>query len=165
MTNHFGHALRTAGLLMSSLLSLFGAAPAVDEPRLCNKVVTTLARNAVVDRERRTGNMVEIRACDPGVLQIVAWGTETERPLIVETNRTSLASLTTAADTVYVIQTAGASSNVIQVIVFEKGVPHLRVNEAVKAYADVQFTWKEVLIRIPLPGESPLVFHFPTGIE
>lgn len=138
---------------------------AESQPALCTDVLTTLARSRATASHRASGNLVEIRSCDPGVLQIAAWGARGTAPLIVETNRTSIVSLATASDTVYVVETAGASSNAIQVIVFDHGVPRLALNEAGKAYADIRISWKEVVVTIAPDGEPPKSFRFATNIE
>ena len=157
--------IRICAFFICALANVIGAAHPHDQPPLCNKLLTTLARSSSSDRQAQKGNVLEIRSCEPGVLQLAAWGAGQARPLIVETNRTSIVSLATVSDTVYVIQTAGASSNVVQVIVFENNVPRLALNEAVKAYADIRITWKEVVVTIPSTASESQVFKFATQIE
>ncbi len=141
------------------------AASPSGQPRLCDKVLTTLVRGSSSIGYAQRGNYLEIRSCEPGVLQLAAWGLRQTAPLVVETNRTSIVSLATISDTVYAIQTAGASSNVVQVIVFENGIPRLALNEAIRAYADILITWKELVITIPSADSKPKVFKFATQIE
>ena len=74
--------------------------------------------------------------------------------------------MVSVVDSVFVFETAGASSNVVQVIVFKNGKPELAMNDAFKAYVDIRVTGDWVTITVPKIGANPeKVFRFPTGIQ
>jgi hypothetical protein len=148
--------------LMGGLCSVLVAQPRI-EPKVCPVLLMTLGRSPISIEHK--ANVLEVRSCWPGVLQLVAWGKNRVEPLIVETSRTSIVSIATADDSVYVVETGGMSSNVIQAVVFEGGVPRLAFSDAFKAYAEIKISKIEVVVRIRVPGEPDKVLTFSTGIE
>lgn len=159
---HIAFLVLTAGVVVRPVVS--GQERSQRQPvEPCPLVVSRLGRDASVLTEPGKGNVLEIRSCEPGVLQLVAWGRRATEPLVVETGRTSLVSLVMSAENVFVVETAGASSNVVQVVVFENGVPRLALNDSARAFADIRVAWKEVVVTLAPPGEPARVFRFSTG--
>jgi hypothetical protein len=135
---------------------------------LCDEVVTTLYPewSAKISRERLA--RVEVRNCrvkDWGFLQIAAWNEDATRPsLVVDTRRTTIVKVAIAGD-VFVLETAGASSNVVQVVVYKNGRPQLVLDDAIKAYAHIEITWKKVVVGLPQEKGPDKVYEFPTGMN
>ena len=130
---------------------------------LCREIVTQLfpegkPRTSIGDLPR-----LEVRRCDEGILQVVGWSPKESVPhLIRDTNRTSITSLVTAGN-VAVLETAGASSNVVQVIVFEAGKFTVAFEDAFKSYATITTSWKEVKITCFRSSQDTVERTFPTG--
>ena len=156
------------------LLLVFVAAPALGQndrgspPKLCDEVVTTVYPQWLSRVPRQELRRVEVRNCrveDWGFLQIAAWSDHGQRPaLVVETKRSTIVKIAMTGD-VFVLETAGASSNVVQVVVYEKGQPRLALSDAVKAYAHIDMSWKKVVVGLPQEEGPERVYEFATGEE
>jgi len=46
---------------------------------------------------------------------------------------------------------------------YEKGTPTLVLNDAIKAYAHVDMSWKKVIVALPQQTGPERVYEFPTG--
>lgn len=133
--------------------------------QVCKQVLATLGTRRVFRLPLSTMQRVEIRTCEEGSLQLVAW--EKDRPapsLVVETNRTSIVQLLVLGN-VFVFETAGASSDVVQVILFEAGKPRLAFNDAFKATARIETSWKTVRMTVRNDDGSERTLTFPTGLN
>lgn len=156
--------MKLAALLVAVLIARCLNA-AVDKTQVCPSVMMTLIRSADQISEPGLGNKVDIRICDGGGLQIAAWGKAKAAPLLVEAGGSSIFSVATAADTVFVIATAGATGTFVQVVTFEKGLPRLALDQAVRAYPEIKVGWKEVQIRMNPADPNTRVFKFATQID
>jgi hypothetical protein len=135
-------------------------------PKLCDEVVTTLYPEWRSKLPRHKLRRVDVRNCrvgDWGVLQIAAWREGGGEPaLVVDTDRTTIVKLAMAGN-VFVLETAGASSNVVQAVVYENGIPRLALRDAIKAYAHIEVNWKKVVLGLPQEKGPERVYEFPTG--
>ena len=135
---------------------------------LCAEVVSTLYPQWTSRTTRESLARIEVRNCpvaDWGFLQIAAWEEGASRPtLVVDTRRTTIVKVAMAGD-VFVLETAGASSNVVQVVQYKSGRPQLVLDDAIKAYAQVDISWKKVVISLPQEKAPPKVYEFPTGMD
>jgi hypothetical protein len=158
-------------VLVAALLAApaFCQFPTLPLSELCDEVVTTAYPRWASARPRQTLPRVEVRVCRVdergwGFLQIAAFEEHASQPsLLVDTLRTTIVKMAMAGD-VFVLETAGASSNVVQVIVYEKGVPRLVLHDAIKAYAHIDMSWKKVVVGLPQQDGSEIVHEFPTGM-
>ena len=134
--------------LMLSGLHLMGQA---DEkmPELCSDVITTLVPQRVFQVPTQKLPRVELRSCEPGVsetLQIAAWERSASRPsLVVETSRSTIVQLAMSSN-VFVIHSAGGSSDGLQVVVFNQGKPHLALEKYLRAAITIRLERDEVIV-------------------
>lgn len=110
---------------------------------------------------------LEIRRClaaTSGVLQVSVLDAKTDHVLgTVETNRFSVVQLVTVGRIV-VLETAGASSNVLQVIEVRDDTAKLAFTDAHKCNAEISTSWKVVRIKLPcMPQAGTLTFK--TGLN
>jgi hypothetical protein len=135
---------------------------------LCKEVVTTLYPKWSAGEPRDRLRRVEVRNCRVaswGFLQIAAWKDSGTLPsLVVDTRRVTIVKAAMAGD-VFVLETAGASSNVVQVVLYQGGEPKLVLDDAVKAYAQIELGWKKVSVILPGEGGTARVYEFPTGMN
>lgn len=147
-------------------ISAFGQGAHASRPKLCDEVVTTMYPEWISRIPRPNMRKVEVRNCrigDWGFLQIAAWPDRGEQPsLLVETNRSTIVKIAMAGN-VFVLETAGASSNVVQVVTYDKGTPRLVLSDAIKAYARIDMSWKKVVVALPQQKGPERVYEFPTG--
>jgi hypothetical protein len=66
---------------------------------------------------------------------------------------------------VFVLETAGASSNVVQVVLYENGTPRLALIDSIRAYARIDMSWKKVVVGLPQEEGPEKVYEFPTGMN
>ena len=128
--------MHNRSVCISPLLAVVLAMPALSHaqtipPRKpCDEIVTTVYPGWLSRVPRQTLRRVEIRNCrvrDFGILQIVAWREGANVPDLVEdTDRFSIVKVAMSGD-VFVLETAGASSNVVQVVLYENGIPRLAI--------------------------------------
>jgi hypothetical protein len=135
---------------------------------LCEEVVTTHYPQWTSKISRDRLARVEVRNCrveDWGFLQIAAWNADAARPsLVVDTRRTTIVK-TAMVGNVFVLETGGASSNVIQVVVYKDGRPQLVFDDAIKAYAHIDITWRKVVVGLPQDKGPEKVYEFSTGMN
>ncbi len=147
------------GLAFSQSVQRSGTKP-------CEEVVTSLYPEWHSKLPREKLRHVDVRNCrtgDWGILQVAVWPEGGQNPgLVVDTNRSTIVKIAMAGD-VFVLETAGASSNVVQVIVYRNGLPRLALSEAIKAYAHIDISWKKVIVGLPQEKGPERVFEFPTG--
>jgi hypothetical protein len=133
---------------------------------LCSEIVTTLYPQWTAKIPPQKLRRVEIRNCrvqNWGFLQIAAWGEDASSPsLVVDTRRTTIVKAAMVRD-VFVLETAGASSNVVQVVVYHNGTPRLVLDDSIKAYAHIEMSWKKVVVGLPQEKGPERVYEFPTG--
>lgn len=129
---------------------------------VCEQRVALFASNAY--SAKASENLVEVRACEAGVLQLIARG-KGSRTITVETNRTSIVSAAFASESVFAIQTAGASSNMIHVILFNDHTPRVALERSAKAYAQLSVAWKTLTVLIETPGHGVEKHEFSTGVQ
>ncbi len=134
----------------------------------CADVITTLYPEWHAKLPRETLPRIEIRNCrlgDWGILQIAAYRAGSGAPdLVVDTARTTVVKCVMARK-VFILETAGASSNVVQVVTYDNGVPRLALSEAIRAYSRIQMSWKSVTVGLPQEDGSERKFEFATGID
>jgi hypothetical protein len=135
-------------------------------PKLCEEVVTTLYPEWHSKLPRQKLARIEVRNCrveDWGFLQIAAWNSDASEPsLVVDTKRSTIERLVMAGN-VFVLETAGASSNVVQVVVYQSGRPQLVFSDATRGEVHIETTWQKVIVRRPQEGGPARVTEFPTG--
>jgi hypothetical protein len=154
-------ALLAVVWILSNTQSSFGQSTSgIRGSKPCGQRLAILAGSTAALEGKE--NVVEVRACEAGVLQLVAIGNSI---ITVETNRTSVVSAVFVSDVVFAIQTAGASSNMVHVIVFDNGVPHVALIRSVKAYAQFSVSWKTLTVSIPVAGGRFEKHEFPTKLE
>lgn len=148
-------------------LSAVGQAAPASNNGLCPEIVSTFYPQWTAKLQTERLRRIEVRNCrveDWGFLQIAAWEEDASRPtLIVDTCRTTIVKAAMARD-VFVLETAGVSSNVVQVVTYENGKPRLALDDAIKAYAGVDITWKKVVVVLSDGRDSERIYEFPTGI-
>jgi hypothetical protein len=136
------------------------------EPRICDQLVTTLIPQRVFRVPDNQLPRVEIRSCAAGIsegLQLVAWQRGAFAPsLVVDTYRFTVAQLVMSGNA-FVIQTAGGTTDVLQVIVYENGKPRLALERFIKGYPTITTRYEEVRIDIPQEDGPGAQVSFPTG--
>jgi len=133
---------------------------------LCDEIVTTVYPEWHAWMPRQKLARVEVRNCrvgESGFLQIAAWTSHASEPgLVVDTKRMTIVKLAMAGN-VFVLQTAGASSDVVQVVYYKNGTPHLAFSDATRADVHIDMTAKKVILRWPQEKGPERVYEFPTG--
>ena len=134
----------------------------VDNP--CGEILTQVFPRMGRGVSAKDVARLEIRRCgEEGFLQLVGWARQETKPhLVADTMRTSVVSLLSSGD-VTVVETAGASSNVVQVVIFESGRFRVAFEDAFKSYATISTSWKEVRIICRRANGEIVERTFPTG--
>lgn len=154
------------GLFVVAFGCLVSLGQEAEQHRLCDILLTRLIPARSVRLQDSEAQRLEIRTCVPSrILQVVAFSESSDVPaFFIDTHRTSISTLVMAGD-VIVLETAGASSNVLQVFVFpRRGAPQMVFEDAFKAYATVETAFRDVKIRIGA-GNRARVLTYPTGRE
>ena len=149
--------MKLVWILGLSASALFGQSS--QEPGSCKTLIGQFFPHQ--SRLKVGSSSLDIRVCEPsGMIQLMARG-GSGAPLLVDTNRTSVSSIVMAGDIV-VIETAGASSNMVHVFEFKPGsAPRILYENAFKQYLHAETSYKEVVLY--LAGDGPLVLRFATG--
>jgi hypothetical protein len=142
-------------------LGFFGCAlacaPLCSASDLCSEIQSSLVPQSKFTVPTTKLARLEIRRCDleyADLLQLVGWAGGASRPaLIVDTNRSTVAELVMRGNVV-VIVTAGATTEVLQVIRFSKGVPKLALERHLKEIPKVTISSDTVNIRFTYEGLS-----------
>jgi hypothetical protein len=136
--------------------------------KICADLVYLASPDVHFRSVRRDLKRVEVRRCRDAranVLQLAAWKQGEKHPTILrDTDRFAVSQVVMFNDVV-VVEFGGGGSNRLFVITFENGHPTIALEDGYKAYAQIETTRLEVLIRIPQARGDPRVHRFRTGLE
>jgi hypothetical protein len=159
--------IRKNGFVGMLVFLCVGSLGAEEKPLPCRAPILVASVDVETAERGSVRFRVEVRRCEPkasGVLQVVVRDRTAGRQIAVyETDRFVVVQMVLAGQ-LLALETAGASSNVIQVIEVAGRSSRVAFQEAYKCYAEVSTSRSAVQVRIPCKPELGLL-RFGTGRE